>query len=320
MEEPLVAHADVRAFAEDHVNLPADYARRYRAQVESLKTGLEAHIADKPGFGLVKMLNAGSVAKGTALRSINDLDVAVYVKKDGAPAKEKDLVDWIRELLIEVYPSKSAGDFESRERCVRINFRQSGLDVDVVPIIHDGGKGDSGYLVDKHTGERTYTDVNCHLRFIRVRKGRDPNFAQVVRLAKWWAKQRKDENPEFKCKSFMVELMVARMVDAKAQLGDYPSALEQFFSWMARTGLEEQVAFADNYQTAGLPRSKDPISVLDPVNPDNNVASRYSIGDREALVGAAQDAADAIREAYYSSTKSRAVERWQAVLGPSFRG
>ena len=317
MEGPLVTHADMRAFAEDHVNLPADHARRYRAQVETLKKGLEDHIADKPGFGLVKMLNAGSVAKGTALRNINDLDVAVYVKKDGAPAREEDLVDWMRELLIEVYPLKSAEDFESLERCVRINFRQSGLGVDVVPIIHDGGKGDSGYLVDKHTGEKTYTDVKYHLKFIRDLKGRDPNFAQVVRLVKWWAKQRKDEDSEFKCKSFMVELLVARMVDAKAKLSDYPSALRQFFSWMARTGLEEQVAF--NGQTGGL-RSKDPISVLDPVNPDNNVASRYSISDREALVRAAQDAASAIREAYYSSTKRRAVERWQAVLGPSFRG
>ena len=309
----------MRSFAEDHVNLPTDYARKYRAQAESLKTGLRTHIADKPGFGLVKMLNAGSVAKGTALRSINDFDVAVYVKKDMAPTKERDLVDWIRELLIEVYPSKSAEDFESCERCVRINYRQSGLDVDVVPIIHDGGNGDSGYLVDKHTSERTYTDVGLHLKFMRDRKGYDPNFAQVVRLVKWWAKQRKDENPEFKCKSFMVELMVARMVDAKAKLGDYPSALRQFFNWMVRTGLEEQVAFNHNGQT-GNPRSKDPINVLDPINPDNNVASRYSISDRNALVRAAQDAADAIREAYYSSTKSRAVEHWQAILGPSFRG
>ena len=315
-----VGHADIRSFAEDKVDLRSDHVSKYRDQVDNLRDELARHIADTPGFGLVKMLHAGSVAKGTALSNINDLDVAVYVKKEEAPVAEQDLVGWTRDLLVEAYPTKDPGDIESCRRCVRIHFRTSGLDVDVVPIIHEGGDDDYGHLVDKQDGGIVRTNVKLHLEFIRKRKAASPHFAPVVRLAKWWARQQKEQDPEFKCKSFLIELLVARMADSGADLGDYEAALEEFFNWTVRTGLETRVAFEDYSPAGGLPRSGDAIEVLDPVNPDNNVARLYSEDDRDALVRASQDASDAIREARYSTTKGRAVERWQAVLGPSFRG
>ena len=49
------------------MNLPHDEAQAGRDRVNVLRTRLEKHIADNPGFSLVKMLHAGSVAKGTAL-------------------------------------------------------------------------------------------------------------------------------------------------------------------------------------------------------------------------------------------------------------
>ena len=60
------------------------------------------------------------------------------------------------------------------------------------------------------------------------------------------------------------------------------------------------------------------IEIFDPVNPENNVASMYTENDRLKIVEAAHNALDAIHEAKHSNTKTRAVERWQAVLGPSF--
>ena len=316
--DPTVTHADMRSFAEDHVNLPREYVCKYRDQVKYLREELERHIADKPEFGLVKMLHAGSVAKGTALRSINDLDVAVYVRNE-ASVDEKSIVEWTRERLREAYPQKDPGDFTTSPHCVRIHFRKTGLDVDVVPIIDEGKEDGYGYLVDKETGDRLRTNVSRHLAFIRSRKGANPHFATVVRLVKWWAKQRKEDG-EFKCKSFLLELLVARMVDSGHDLDDYPRTLETFFSWIASTGLEERVTFGDYYEAGGIASTGDAIEVLDPVNPDNNVTHRYSADDRAALVSAAEEASDAIREARYSTTKARAIERWQAVLGPSFRG
>lgn len=322
LSNPIVTHDDILSFAETRINLPSDSKRRHREQVNNLREGLERHITDNPGFGLVKMLHAGSVAKGTALRTINDLDVAVYVKVDQTLVDEKRVVSWMGERLREVYSDKDPSDFDTiSPHCVRIHFRGSGLDVDIVPIIHAGAELDLGYLIDKYTGERLLTSIPLHLQFIRRRKESNPgHFAQIVRLVKWWAKQRKDENSAFKCKSFLLELLVAHLADAGMDLSDYPQALGQFFSYIVKTGLEERVVFSDYYTVNTLP---DPtgvaIEIFDPVNPKNNIANRYSVNDRDALVEAAEEAADAIREAFYATTRERAVESWQVVLGPSFR-
>ena len=74
-----IGHSEIAAFCFDRVNLKRDDVDEYRAQVNNLRNKLANYIADHPAFDLVKMLNSGSVAKGTALKTFNDMDVAVYV-------------------------------------------------------------------------------------------------------------------------------------------------------------------------------------------------------------------------------------------------
>ena len=60
--------------------------------------------------------------------------------------------------------------------------------------------------------------------------------------------------------------------------------------------------------------------MIDPVNPDNNVAVRYTTADKDLIVAAAAEAFDALAEARFATTKTRAIDCWQTVVGPSFRG
>ncbi|MCH7923114.1 MAG: nucleotidyltransferase [Nitrospinae bacterium] len=323
MAEPFIQHSTVKAFAEEKVNLPSETAKKYRAQVNALRERLEAHIAANPGFALVKMLHAGSVAKGTALRTINDLDVAVYVKKEEVPVSDQDLVPWLADRLREANPNMNPDQFDdSQPNCVTVKFRGSGLDVDVVPVLYEGDERDFGYLISSDTGNRILTSIPLHLEFIRTRKKAHPNhFAQVVRLVKWWASQQKTRNSFFKCKSFMIELIVAYLADRGLNSSDYPNALEALFSYIVKTRLQERIAFTDYYAASDLPHSDGaPIEIFDPVNPSNNVASRYTTTDLTSLVDAAEEAGDAVSEAHYATTKARAVECWRIVLGQSFRG
>lgn len=203
-----------------------------------------------------------------------------------------------------------------------MSFRGTGLDVDMVPVLYEGEKDDLGYLVAKDTGERTLTSIPLHLEFIRIRKNvQKYHFAQVVRLAKWWAKQQKSRDGSFKCKSFMIELILAHLSDEGIDLSNYPNALQLFFAYVVKTRLEERISFTDYYAASELPcEISTPIEIFDPVNPSNNVTSRYNTVDRDRLVKAAEEASDAISEAHYATTKTRAVECWQIVLGPAFRG
>ena len=139
MRDPVIAHAHMRSFAEARVNLPSDSARRHREQVNDLRERLAQHIRDNPGFTLVKMLHAGSVAKGTALRTIFDLDAAVYVKKDQSPVDEIELVPCMADRLREVYPQKDSSDVSTDSpHSAKIHFRGSGLDAHVVPVLYEG--------------------------------------------------------------------------------------------------------------------------------------------------------------------------------------
>lgn len=320
--DPYIVHRDIATFADDRVNLKEDKVKEFRQQVQRLRDKLAEHVNADPDFGLVKMLGSGSVTKGTALSTINDMDVAVYVKAAAAPSNEATLIAWMTERLREAYPNLAADQFEPQHHCVTIKFRGTGLDVDVVPVLYEGDPEDRGYLITKGSGDRVLTSVPLHLKFIRVRKDAQPHhFRQVVRLIKWWARNQKNQRDGFRFKSFMIELICAHLADQGLDMSDYPRALERFFGYVVTTGLRDQIAFTDYYQSSQVSVAADaPIRIIDPVNPENNVASRYSENDRKAIVEAGHDALDALLEAREADTKGRAVACWQDVLGPSLRG
>lgn len=319
---PEVEHRAVAAFAAEKVNLPRDKAQQHRDQVKGLRNRLEKKIEEDPDYALVKMLHAGSVAKGTALKTVNDLDVAVYVESDKAPSEDKNLVPWLADRLYEANLHMGRDQFVEEAHCVTVNYRGSGLNVDVVPVLFEGEADDVGCLINKNTGDRMITSVTLHLRFIRDRKKKyGQHYAELIRLTKWWKRQVVNQDSQFKLKSFLLELIWAHLADNGLNLKDYPTALEDFFKFIVTTEFDELIAFTDFCKASELPaRSSAPIEVIDPVNVDNNVAIRYSEVDKSRIVSAAQDAFDALAEARFAPTKGRAVDRWQVVLGPTFRG
>lgn len=312
-----VTHNDVVQFAADRVNLPKDIADKHRKQVNSLRDKLEAKIKDDPSFDLVKMLHAGSVAKGTALRTVNDLDVAVYIKAGDAPTDDADLVPWLADRLSEAYPTLEQDQFEFQTHCITITFKGSGLDVDVVPVLYEGDAEDRGWLVRKYTGERVLTSIPLHLKFMRDRKRvYGDSYQELIRIVKWW-KRTKD----LRFKSFMIELLWAHLAAKGVSFKDYPTALEEFFTYIVTSELKERVFFIDHYTQSSLPsESTGVIEIFDPVNPENNVAKNYEDADRQAIVKAAHEALDALGEARFAITKGEAVECWQDILGMGFRG
>jgi tRNA nucleotidyltransferase (CCA-adding enzyme) len=317
-----IEHPTVAAFAGDKVNLSPGKAREHHDQVKGLRNRLEKKIAEDPDYALVKMLHAGSVAKGTALKTVNDLDVAVYVESDKAPSEDKNLVPWFADRLHEANPQMERDQFVEEAHCVTVNYRGSGLNVDVVPVLYEGAADDLGYLVNKNNGDRVLTSVTLHLRFIRARKKKyGQNYAELIRITKWWKRSIVKSDPQFKFKSFMIELIWADLADQGVPLDDYPTAIEDFFKFIVTTEFDELIAFTDFCKASELPeRGSAAIAVIDPVNVDNNVAVRYSESDKSRIVAAAQEAFDALSEARFATTKGRAVDCWQVILGPTFRG
>ena len=317
---PHIKHTHLSSFAEDKINLKKPEVDRQRDEINDLRTRIEKKIADDPNFGLHKVLHAGSVAKGTAITRGGDRDLAIYVKQENAPDKTPGLVVWIRDKVREAYPELDPSMIEAVTNCVEV-ILPSGLKVDVVPILYADEENDIGELIRKGSGRKVRTSVRLHIDFVRDRKKKYPHLAQHIRFTKWWVQHQRDRDADFKCKSFMLELIWIYLADnGLVALDNHVTALEDFFDFIAGGGLANQIAFTDFLPASSLPaRASRPMQVHDPVNFDNNVAIHYEQADRDKLEKAATSAYEIISTAHYEPDENQAELLWQEVMGRTFR-
>lgn len=311
-----ITDTDLANFIQNTVTLPKDKAKAYGEQVDNLRKKLEEYINDNPEFQLIKMLNSGSIAKGTSLSIMNDIDVALYIKPDDIDSNElKNVLEYVREALVKVYEGQMKPDqFTLGTHCVKVSFEGSGLDVDVVPVIYRGKADDRGDLLDDDTGEWVETSIPLHLEFIRARKDLYPLYADLVRMTKWWRIER-----DFKFKSFLIELIWCHLVDTQNLPESRINAFAKFLSFILRTRLEEKIIFTDYYQISAVKDDdKSPVKIYDPVNPENNVGKNLTEQERTKIIEETQMAFDALSMASAAYTKGKAVENWRKILGSSF--
>lgn len=320
MSRDHVGHREIEQFATDRVNLPKEKANEYRAQARRLREKLEGYLDEHPDFTLRKMLLSGSLAKGTALRSLNDIDVACYVSGADAPRDVDELLNYIAERLRKAFPNFSPDQVQPQTYSVTVSFKGTGLDVDIVPILYSGDPQWYGDLVSQEDGSFLKTSIPLHLEFASSRKkAQETHFAQVVRLVKFWARRLKNEDPDFRFKSFMIEMIMAKLCDEGLDLSDYPEALQHFFTYIARSNLRERIVFADYYPPSSVGSLGDPVQIIDPVNAENNVARLYAPSNADMIVEAALEAGDAIDSALAAPTKQETVAYWQKVFGSTFQ-
>jgi hypothetical protein len=320
MAKEHVSHTDIAEYAKDKVNLPKDKADEYRAQVQRLREKLQGYISEHPDFTLKKMILSGSLAKGTALKSLNDIDVACYISGAEAPKDVKALIEYLAERLRKAFPNFKPEQVKPKTYSVTVSFIGSGLDVDVVPILYSGDPNWYGDLVSQDDGSFLKTCIPRHIEFIGKRKKKqEVHFSQVIRLAKQWVHFLKSENENFRFKSFMVELIMSKLLDNGKDFSDYPEALQEFFTYLAKSDLKELIAFNDYYPLSSIGSHSGPVKIIDPVNAENNAAKQYNIQQAKSIVEAAIDAGDAIDAAMAAPTKRETVYYWQKVFGPSFQ-
>ena len=315
-----VGHSEIAAFAQEKVNLPKEKADEYRAQARRLRQKLEGYLAEHPDFTLKKMMLSGSLAKGTALRSLNDIDIACYISGADAPSDVKALLDYLAERLRKAFPNFGPDQVKPQTYSVTVSFKGSGLDVDVVPILYAGDPNWYGNLVSQDDGSFLKTSIPLHLEFASKRKKtQEKHFAQVVRLVKFWARRVKQEQDGFRLKSFMIEMVLAKLCDDGLDFSDYPEALQHFFTYVARTNFREKIVFSAYYPASSVGTFSEAVQIIDPVNAVNNVARLYTPANADAIVNAALDAGDAIDAALAAPKKQLTIADWQKVFGSSFQ-
>lgn len=316
-----INHKELCQFAKDKVNLPKDKADKFRKQARNLREKLDGYLKEHPDFALKRMQLSGSLAKGTALKMLNDIDVAVYVSGVDSSIELNDLLDYLEEKIRKAYPNFSYDQIKRQTYSICVSFKGTGLDVDLVPIIYEGKADWRGFLVSQADGSYLETSIPLHLEFAKKRKDHQPeHFSQVVRLVKYWARKQKREVEGFRFKSFMVEMILAKLSDNGVDFSNYVEALQAFFTYIVKSNLEEKILFEDYYSAVEVNDFNDPVEIIDPVNAENNVSNLYTRYQADLIVEAAMNAGDAIDAAEFAPNKTLTIQYWQTVFGPSFSG
>lgn len=287
-----LTNKQLRYYDGEVLRLPMDKRKEYNAQVDRLIAALRKSLADKKEVRITRVLKAGSFAKHTILRRTNedevDVDVVFYIDEPDATHETlADIGDWIYELLVAQYPTKSVEDFEIQRKAATVTFVASKLSVDVVPVVVDHDRPGYGWQFDIRDGTKVETCPTGQIQFVFDRKQVDPDFRTLVRLAKRWR-----THAELKpLKSFAIELIMARVLDQQGAAGSIDQRFRNFLLYIAQSGLKDVISFPENSLPLGT--FDAPVVIVDPVSSTNNVAGRITEAERVSIVAAARDAWEA---------------------------
>jgi hypothetical protein len=251
---------------------------------------LEAKLHEDGSYRIKKFRRAGSLEKGTSNRPRAgkpvDADIGVYFEVDDPESFDvAHLLQLIKQLLEAAYPQKSSEDFDdSGGRIVEVAFRESGLEVDLVPIVSLDADANYGYQYSR-AGDRVKTSVQVHIDHYREHAAPDPFLAPTLRMAKRWRNWQELGGIQ----SFHLELVLSYLIDRDGPAPSLEESFRRLFLFIIRD-LSAGVTF-NGADPSGLAA---PIVIVDPANDANNVSARIEVAEREALLDSGRTAYETI--------------------------
>jgi tRNA nucleotidyltransferase (CCA-adding enzyme) len=305
-------------FVNNRLKLPKGKRADYLAQVDHLIERFSAAAEGDKLIDIKKFLKTGSLRKGTVLRPSGDIgvdaDVAVFLNANGATGYDlANLHNRIRKLLVKIYPTKKPEDFTVQPRTLGIEFLDSGLEMDLVPLVVIDGPGDYGWQPSSQGAKPVKTSVTKQLEFIRARKEGYANFTALVRLLKFW---RNFHDLDETLRSFTIELIVSHLQDTEGAPASLEAGLLRFFLYVVESELKTPICFME----CGTPKSfpKDRVVILDPCNAENNVARKITEQDYKAISEKCLNAWETVSYARNFDGKTQTLELWKEIFGRSF--
>lgn len=263
--------------------------QKLRQQSDEIRQKVRAQ-AHADGLVIVQTPSAGSFAKGTGLRRhmtggspVEGLDGDIhFVIRPRTRAEEEitELLDRFQGYVDRAYPQRPPDRSRTRSS-IKLSFRGARLSYDIVPLLLDE-QDDSYQILLRGDGTRRRTSVQRHVDFVKRRTeesnrlpGGRVKFNEVVRLLKWWRDFRQAESSQLtSVPTFLVDLIAAGAYDRLKVETTYAQTLLRWFDWAhGAVTRRERISFKGYAPTMLHADPAAPWSVLDPVNPKNNVAA-----------------------------------------------
>lgn len=284
---------------------PSDWerntAREYRDQV------LEA--LNDQNLGITGVRNCGSFAKRTDISPLSDLDIVVFISPERYTKTNPKSI--LRILARDLGSSFNYNEVISGNRSVKVKFDDDFI-IDIVPAFSINPKElEPAEILDRQTGKWIETSPSKHIKFSTSIKKIDRRYKDLVRVFKVWKRERRRN-----FRSIVVEFLIADAICNGAVARGWAEAVHSIFKYVNDHQLKKRIYFTNYYSKPGkIPRN--PVVILDPVNPNNNVANDFTDVSRREFMSKWSEDTRLAYKALNSEYEDDAIEIWERVFGSS---
>lgn len=277
-----------------------------REQAEEVRTRICSK-AKADGLTIRSTPWSGSYKKRTGLRRhmvgkhpVEGQDVDLPFVVSPKTADDESLTSLLDRFYGYAYASYPNTSKRTTRSSVRLDFTKTKLAYDLVPML--AGPDSETQIIIRSDGEQRETSVQRHITFVasRTRKSNDitgrVKFNECVRLFKWW-REVATEGDVDRVPTIVIDLLCASAFDRLGVERTYPDTLVRWFGLLAHVVAERTPVYFSDYTPWSSAPTFTPWSVVDPVNKQNNVASRFNSLDVDTLGGWLADARDALAQA-----------------------
>ena len=298
----------------NRIKLTGVQKQSYIRQIDYLKDKVSQAINSMKHTHVIKAKQAGSWKKGTALAPKGDfpldVDMVFYLSLQEHTAFDaEELRQEIIQVLCNAYPNKVESDFTGGDKTVGIVFRDSGLEVDIVPFIPEKGHTTYGRQPRKKLNSGEFkTSVDKQLEFINQIKNKCSNFTSIVRILKKWRNYK-----ELELSSFSIELIVANLIESgRVSNSSINQAVIAFFELL---GSDRPIEIY--FLGAIGQKSVETPWIADPTNNENNTIN-MSNSEWDEVVKTAETGFETLSYAQTVQETGKTIELWKEIFGPSF--
>jgi hypothetical protein len=211
-------------------------------------------------------------------------------------------------ILKKIYPNKNDDDFWTNPKTAGLEFIQSGLNVDIVPV-RETNVADYVQQPDAHNN-KYFTSPKNQLKFITDRKEANTNFTTIVRILKKWKNFQ-----SINLSSFAIELIVSYLDIEKGVENSIEESILRFFQLLTKKQFPIITfkSLYNNYKDDG-----SYIYIADPTYNENNITRYVTADDWNLIRKNANTAFDTLLLADEEEFISPTIDLWKEVFGSEF--
>ena len=239
---------------------------------------------------------AGSYARSTAIKDINDVDIILMLDLDHTVTSPDIVVAWVQSLLQKYYKKVRA-----QGRSVGVTT-SSGFSLDVVPAVAMSHRDGPLWIPDRDAGEWVPTHPKGQIAFgVSRNEATSGYYKHLVKIMKHWRDRLTPADA--RAKSYILESLVAENIRLKPL--SYAHGILQILQGI-------YVSYTPYVVAKIVP------AISDPGYPSVNVAKRWKFEEFSTFMRRVKDGRAIAEAALAENDQNKSVALWRRLFGNVF--